>query len=339
MIILGIETSCDETSLALYSIKYGLISYITYSQFLIHSKYGGIVPEIASKEHMRKIIPLFKKLLFKANIHQSQIDIIAYTGGPGLSGSLLIGSSFACSLGLSLNKPVSCINHLEGHILIPFLYSNTIIFPFISLLISGGHTLLILVRNIGNYIIIGKTLDDSVGETLDKLARSMKFKHPGGYLISKFAKFGISNIYNFPRPMIYSKNFNFSFSGLKTSVIKTIKLIKNIKNQDKYNISKSILKSIIDVLIYKTINAMKKTNIKIISITGGVSINKQIRKSFKKKIKENKFYKLYYPQKKFCTDNAVMIAFACAIRIKNNISNITNKYLIKIKPKWSINTL
>ncbi|WP_339044943.1 tRNA (adenosine(37)-N6)-threonylcarbamoyltransferase complex transferase subunit TsaD [Candidatus Zinderia endosymbiont of Aphrophora alni] len=339
MIILGIETSCDETSLALYSIKYGLISYITHSQFLKHSKYGGIVPEIASREHTKKILSLFKKLLFQSNIHQSQIDIIACTGGPGLSGSLLIGALFGNSLAFLLKKPVTYINHLEGHILVPFLTSKLIIFPFLSLLISGGHTQLILVKNIGEYKILGETLDDAVGEILDKLARSMNISYPGGAIISKFAKLGISNVYNFPRPMIYSKNFNFSFSGLKTSVLRTIKNIKNIKIQDKYNISKSILEAIIDVLKYKVIKAIKKTNVKIFSITGGVSANKQIKKSFKKEIKKKTFYKLYYPKKEFCTDNGVMIAFACAIRIKNNICYTSNKYLINIDPKWSINNL
>ncbi len=336
MIILGIETSCDETSISIYKHKNGIIINNTYSQSKIHSNYGGVVPTIASKNHSKKIIPLIKNTIKKSKLKFKNINAIAYTAGPGLSSSLLIGTTVAKTLSLIYKIPAIPINHIEGHIMSTMLVKNKPKFPFISLIISGAHTLLVIVKKYGQYKIIGRCLDDSAGEILDKIANLIGLKYPGGYKIYKLAKYGKNKII-FPKPMMYKKNFNFSFSGLKTYITYFIKKnIKNIyKHEFKCNICYSLQKSIIDVLIYKSKKALKKFKIKYISVVGGVSANNKLRKKmFKMTRKINK--KSYFTKKEFCTDNAAMIAYTGFLKFKKKKYIYKKNIKIYVKPKWNI---
>lgn len=337
MIIFGIETSCDETSISLYSSKKGIIINEIYSQSYIHSKYGGVVPNIASKNHSKKIIKIIKKVIKKTSINIKNIKAIAFTGGPGLSSSLIIGSTVANTLSFLYKKPCIPINHIEGHILSIMISKKKPKFPFISLITSGAHTILAIIYNFNKYKIIGNCLDDSAGETLDKIGNIINLKYPAGKKISKFAKYK-KNKYIFPKPIIQNKNnFNFSFSGLKTYIFNFIKKNK-ITLQFKYDISYSLEKTIVDILVIKTINAAKKYNIKRISIVGGVSSNIKLRKKMYKKAKKYKI-KTFYPNKKLCTDNAAMIAYTGYIKYITKKFKKKNNFLIKIKPNWKINEL
>ncbi len=337
MIIFGIETSCDETCISLYDNKKGIIINEIYSQSYIHSKYGGVVPNIASKNHSKKIIKLIKKVIKKTSIKIKNIKIIAFTAGPGLSSSLIIGSTVAKTLSYLYKKPCIPINHIEGHILSIMISKKKPKFPFISLITSGAHTILTIVYNFNKYKIIGNCLDDSAGEVFDKIGNLINLKYPAGKKISKFAKYK-KNKFIFPKPITSNKNnFNFSFSGLKTHIINFIKN-KNINIQFKYDLSYSLEKTITDILVIKTINAAKKYNINKISIVGGVSSNTKLRKKMNKIAKKYKI-KTFYPNIDLCTDNAAMIAYTGYIKYITKKEKINNNYLIKIKPNWKINEL
>ncbi len=333
MIILGIETSCDETSISLYDNKKGIIINKIYSQAYIHSKYGGVVPDIASKNHSKKIIKLIKKIIKKTLIKLNNIKIIAFTAGPGLSSSLIIGATIANTLSFLYKIPCIPINHIEGHIMSIMISKKKPNFPFITLITSGANTILVIVYNFNKYKIIGNSLDDSAGETFDKIGNIINLKYPAGKKISKFAKLG-KNKFNFPKPITLNKNnFNFSFSGLKTYIINFIKK-KKINLQFKYDIAYSLEETITDILIIKCINAYKKYKINKISIVGGVSSNKKLRKKINL-LKKKYNIKIFFPNKKLCTDNAAMIAYTGYIKyITNNINK--NNLLIKIKPNWKI---
>ncbi len=335
MIILGIETSCDETCISIYDNKKGIIINEIYSQSHIHCKYGGVVPNIASENHTFKIISLIKKVIKKTKIKINKINLIGFTAGPGLSSSLLIGSTTANVLSLIYNIPCVPINHIEGHVMSIMLSKKKPSFPFLTLITSGANTILLIVKNFNKYKILGSSLDDSAGETFDKIGNILKLKYPSGNKIEKLAKYGKNNL-NFPKPIIKNKNnFNFSFSGLKTHIINIINK-KKINKQFKYDIAYSLQETITDILITKSINAANKYNINNISIVGGVSSNKKLRKKFINLVKKKK--NIYYPDKKLCTDNAAMIAYTCYIKyITKNIkySNLN----IKVKPSWNINEL
>ncbi len=336
MIILGIETSCDETGICLYEKKKGIISNKIYSQSKIHSLYGGIVPTIASRNHSKKIILLIKKIIEEKKINFKYINAIAFTAGPGLPNSLLIGATIAKTLSLVYKKPSIPINHIEGHIMSVFLSKKKKPnFPFISLITSGAHTFLIIVKNYGKYKIIGHALDDSAGEVFDKIGNLIGLKYPGGKKISKLAKYGKKN-FNFPKPMINKNNFNFSFSGLKTHVSYFIKKNKKKINQYQFkcDICLSLEESITEILVYKSNKALKKFNIKNISIVGGVSANNRLRKKMTKMAKKNKI-KIFFTKKKLCTDNAAMIAYTGLIKFKKKKKYKNIK--INIKPRWNIN--
>ncbi len=336
MIILGIETSCDETSISIYKNNKGILINNTYSQAKIHSNYGGVVPTIASRNHSNKIIPLIKNTIKKSKIKFKNINAIAYTVGPGLSSSLLVGTTVAKTLSLIYKIPAIPINHIEGHIMSIMLAKNKPEFPFISLIASGAHTLLVIVKKYAKYKIIGYCLDDSAGEILDKIANLIGLKYPGGYKISQLAKYGKKNI-TFPKPMMYKKNYNFSFSGLKTHISYFIK--KNIKKINKYqfkcNICYALEKSIIDVLIYKSLKALKEFKIKHISIVGGVSANNKLREKMKKITKKNN-KKAFFTKKEFCTDNAAMIAYTGFLKFKKYKYNYKKNLKISVKPKLNL---
>jgi N6-L-threonylcarbamoyladenine synthase len=339
MIVLGVESSCDETGLALYDTERGLLAHALHSQVAMHEEYGGVVPELASRDHIRRALPLLEQVLANAGIAKSGIDAIAYTQGPGLAGALLVGSSVACSLALALGKPVLGVHHLEGHLLSPLLASEPPEFPFIALLVSGGHTQLMRVDGVGRYTLLGETLDDAAGEAFDKSAKLLGLGYPGGPAISRLADFGDPNAYTLPRPMLHTKDFNFSFSGLKTAVLTVVKShAANICEQDKANIARGFVDAIVDVLTAKCVNAIRHTGLKRLVIAGGVGANAQLRASLNAAAAKKKF-RVYYPELEFCTDNGAMIAFAGALRLKANPQAAQHDYSFNVRPRWPLDEL
>jgi N6-L-threonylcarbamoyladenine synthase len=341
MIVLGVESSCDETGLALYDTDRGLLSHALHSQVAMHEEYGGVVPELASRDHIRRAIPLLEQVLKTAGIEPARIDAIAYTQGPGLAGALLVGSSIACSLGMALDKPVLGVHHLEGHLLSPLLASEPPEFPFVALLVSGGHTQLMRVDCVGQYELLGETLDDAAGEAFDKSAKLLGLGYPGGPAISRLADFGDPEAYKLPRPMLHSKDLNFSFSGLKTAVLTVVKKNEgaaNVCEQDKANIARGFVDAIVDVLTAKCLAALKQTGLKRLVIAGGVGANKQLRASLNAAAAKKKF-RVYYPELEFCTDNGAMIAFAGAMRLRINPQAAQRDYAFNVRPRWPLDEL
>jgi N6-L-threonylcarbamoyladenine synthase len=343
MIVLGVESSCDETGLALYDTERGLLSHALHSQVAMHEEYGGVVPELASRDHIRRALPLLEEVLKRADIPMHAIDAVAYTQGPGLAGALLVGSSVACSLALALDKPVLGVHHLEGHLLSPLLASERPDFPFIALLVSGGHTQLMRVDGVGRYTLLGETLDDAAGEAFDKSAKLLGLGYPGGPAISRLAEFGDPTAYTLPRPMLHSKDFNFSFSGLKTAVLTVVKnheekVVANICEQDKANIARGFVDAIVEVLTAKCVNALRHTGLTRLVIAGGVGANRQLRESLNAAASKRKF-KVYYPELEFCTDNGAMIAFAGAMRLERNPALAQRDYAFNVRPRWPLDEL
>jgi N6-L-threonylcarbamoyladenine synthase len=343
MIVLGVESSCDETGLALYDTERGLLSHALHSQVAMHEEYGGVVPELASRDHIRRALPLLQEALSRAGVPLSAIDAVAYTQGPGLAGALLVGSAVACSLALALDKPVLGVHHLEGHLLSPLLAADRPEFPFIALLVSGGHTQLMRVDGVGRYTLLGETLDDAAGEAFDKSAKLLGLGYPGGPAISRLAEFGDPDAYTLPRPMLHSKDFNFSFSGLKTAVLTVVKnheekVIANICEQDKANMARGFVDAIVDVLTAKCVSALRHTGLKRLVIAGGVGANAQLRAALNAAAVKKKF-KVYYPELEFCTDNGAMIAFAGALRLQKNPEAAQRDYAFNVRPRWPLDEL
>lgn len=341
MIVLGVESSCDETGLALYDTERGLLSHALHSQVAMHEEYGGVVPELASRDHIRRALPLLQQALDKAGLDASAIDAVAYTQGPGLAGALLVGSSIACSLALAIDRPVLGVHHLEGHLLSPLLAKDRPEFPFIALLVSGGHTQLMRVDGVGRYTLLGETLDDAAGEAFDKSAKLLGLGYPGGPAISRLAEFGDPAAYTLPRPMLHSKDFNFSFSGLKTAVLTVVKNHDNGANiceQDKANIARGFVDAIVDVLTAKCVNALRHSGLKRLVIAGGVGANAQLRASLNAAADKKKF-RVYYPELEFCTDNGAMIAFAGALRLQANPDAAQRDYAFNVRPRWPLDEL
>lgn len=339
MLVLGIESSCDETGLALYDTQRGLLAHALYSQVKMHEEYGGVVPELASRDHIRRAIPLLEQVFAESGVAHNEIDAIAYTQGPGLAGALLVGASVACGLGLALDKPVLGIHHLEGHLLSPLLASEPPEFPFIALLVSGGHTQLMRVDGIGQYTMLGETLDDAAGEAFDKSAKLLGLGYPGGPAISRMAEFGDPTAYKLPRPMLHSKNLDFSFSGLKTAVLTVVKnQTTNICEQDKANIARAFVDAIVEVLTAKCVTALKHTGLKRLVIAGGVGANQQLRESLNAAAAK-KHFKVFYPELEFCTDNGAMIAFAGAMRLQINPDAAKKDYAFNVKPRWPLDSI
>lgn len=307
MIIIGIETSCDDTGVSIYDSTKGILSNLLYSQTSIHKKYGGIVPELASRSHTEKLTLLLNLCLLKSKVDMRDIDGIAYTSGPGLVGALLTGASFAKSLGYIFNLPTLEINHLEGHILSPFIDNFNLrkgIFPCLSLLVSGGHSMFVNVLDIGRYEVVGESIDDSAGESFDKVARMLKLGYPGGPLIEKKSKLGISRKYIFPKPMI-NNGIDFSFSGLKTSVMNKISQV-NMNEQAVFDISLAFQDSVMNVLYEKTKRALNLYKYNKLIVCGGVIANRAIRE----KLNSINGISVFFPKMEYCSDNGAMIAFA-----------------------------
>lgn len=339
MLVLGIESSCDETGLALYDTQRGLLAHALYSQVKMHEEYGGVVPELASRDHIRRAIPLLEQVFAESGVAHDAIDAIAYTQGPGLAGALLVGASVACGLGLALDKPVLGVHHLEGHLLSPLLASEPPEFPFIALLVSGGHTQLMRVDGVGQYTMLGETLDDAAGEAFDKSAKLLGLGYPGGPAISRMAEFGDPTVYKLPRPMLHSKNLDFSFSGLKTAVLTVVKnQTTNISEQDKANIARAFVDAIVEVLTAKCVTALKHTGLKRLVIAGGVGANRQLRESLNAAAAK-KHFKVFYPELEFCTDNGAMIAFAGAMRLQINPAAAEKDYAFNVKPRWPLDSI
>ena len=332
MQILGIETSCDETGIALYDDNTNQFIFESlFSQAAKHNLFGGVVPELAARDHINKLLPLIDEEFSSKNIDLKSIDAIAYTKGPGLRGPLMVGTAFAKALAFSLNIPTIPIHHMEAHLIMAKYEADSLLYPFMTLLVSGGHTLLAKVNSPDKYKIIGESIDDAVGEAFDKTAKLLGFKYPGGPEIEKSAlKGNLSNIV-FPRPMINSQDFNFSFSGLKTAVLYEIKRLKEDKrldSQKKCDVSLAFQNAAIECLVKKSVNAMRKENCNQLVLSGGGAANKALRKSFKKEIDEKN---LFYPDLSRCTDNGAMIAFAASEKL-----NLQRDHEIKVNPRWSL---
>lgn len=335
MIVLGIETSCDETGVALIDSKKGLLADQLYSQIELHAQYGGVVPELASRDHIRKLSPLLNECLQQANISLQQIDGIAYTKGPGLAGALLTGSAFAKSLAWSLDIPSIGVHHLEGHIMAALMDNPKIHYPFLTLLVSGGHTQIILVKGFSDYEIIGDTLDDAAGEAFDKTAQLLGLPYPGGPHISRLAEKGKHGELVFPRPMVDRPGLDFSFSGIKTFAITTLQKLQPASEQDKSNIAYAFEDAVIDTLWIKCKRALKQTGLNNLVIAGGVGANRKLRRVFQQKSAEEG-YIIHYPALKYCTDNGAMIAYAGLQRL---MKQQTENNQIDVKPRWQLSSL
>ena len=334
MLILGIESSCDETGLALYDTDHGLLAHALHSQVEMHAEYGGVVPELASRDHIRRVLPLTELVLKEANKTLQDIDAIAYTQGPGLSGALLVGTSFAESLAFSLQIPTINVHHLEGHLLAPLLEDKPPAFPFVALLVSGGHSQLMRVDGIGEYELLGDTLDDAAGEAFDKTAKLLGLGYPGGPELAKLAVSGKAR-FKLPRPLLNSGDLNFSFSGLKTAVLTLANQHQPLDESTKADIAWEFQEAVTEVLTTKCMSALRETGLDNLIVSGGVGANAKLREKLNAATKR-KLCKVSYPRLEFCTDNGAMIAFAGAMRLKA-AQGIGNKmYGFSVKPRWDL---
>ena len=331
MKVLGLETSCDETGVAVFDSDRGLLAQALHSQIDLHKVFGGVVPEIASRDHIRRLLPLIKKVLRDAGIERP--DAVAYTAGPGLVGALMVGSGLANGLGLAWGCPVIRIHHMEGHLLAPMLEEDAPTYPFLALLVSGGHTLLVAVKGLGLYDVLGSTLDDAVGEAFDKTAKLLGLDYPGGPALAALAENGDPQAYAFPRPMLKSPGLDFSFSGLKTAVMLQVKKLAEQGDLDRVraDIAASFQCAAIDTLVTRSIQAAKETNLDRIVVAGGVGANLHLREE----LAERFGGRVYYPRPEFCTDNGAMIAIAGALRLADGSEPAT----IHATARWSLETL
>lgn len=334
MRILGIETSCDETGVAIYDAKKGLLADALYSQVALHADYGGVVPELASRDHVRKIIPLIQEVMDKSGLALQDISGIAYTAGPGLVGALMVGASFGCSLGFALNVPTLGVHHMEGHLLAPMLESDPPAFPFIALLVSGGHTQLIKVAKMGCYQILGESVDDAVGEAFDKTAKLLGLGYPGGAALAALAEKGDAKRFRFPRPMTDRPGLDFSFSGLKTFAANTV--TANTQDaQTKADIARAFQDAAVDTLAIKCKRALQATGYKTLVVAGGVGANLALRAKLHDMV-QCEGAKVYFPRQEFCTDNGAMIAYVGCQRL---LAGQRGDLAIKVYPRWSLSDL
>lgn len=339
MLVLGIETSCDETGLAIYDSQRGLLAHSLYSQVKLHADYGGVVPELASRDHIRKILPMLDQVLDKAGVSKQQLEGIAYTAGPGLVGALMVGGAVATALGFALSIPVIAVHHMEGHLLAPMLEDDPPAFPLIALLVSGGHTQLVRVEAIGDYALLGESLDDAAGEAFDKTAKMLDLDYPGGPVLAALADNGQVDRFSFPRPMTDRPGLDFSFSGLKTH---TRNLIDSHRGGDVLpdqqtisDICAGFQEAIVDTLIIKCRRALAQTGLKTLVIAGGVSANRRLRDKLQAALKEDGG-EVYYARHEFCTDNGAMIAYAGCQRL---LAGERTGLALPITPRWPLQQL
>jgi N6-L-threonylcarbamoyladenine synthase len=329
MRVLGIETSCDETGIAIYDSEQGLIADALHSQVDLHQVYGGVVPELASRDHVRRMIPLVEEVLAQAQIGGEELDGLAYTAGPGLVGALLVGTAFGRSLAYAWDIPAVAVHHMEAHLLAPMLEDEAPSYPFLALLVSGGHTQLMQVNAPGDYIMLGESVDDAAGEAFDKTAKLLGLGYPGGPAISALAEKGRSGKFTFPRPMTQKPGLDFSFSGLKTHALLTIKDNAD-DEQSRADIALAFVEAVVDTLLIKCRRAMQHTGLNTLIAAGGVSANKQLRHGLQKLMKESGG-RVYFPRPEFCTDNGAMIAYAGYMRLKAGVSE---PLAFAAHPRW-----
>lgn len=334
MIVLGIETSCDETGVALYSSERGLLAHALHSQIDLHAAYGGVVPELASRDHVRKLLPLLNKVLAEAGLSRADIDGVAYTAGPGLLGALLVGSCAGRSLAWSLGVPAVGVHHMEGHLLAPMLEENPPEFPFIALLVSGGHTMLVQVDGIGQYSLLGESLDDAAGEAFDKTAKLLELGYPGGPAVARLAEQGTPGRYKFPRPMTDRPGLDFSFSGLKTYTLNTLQESDG-EPQTRADIAFAFQEAVVETMVIKCRRALEQTGLKRLIIAGGVGANKKLRERLKEVV-EKMGGEVSYPRLEFCTDNGAMIAYAGWLRLQ---AGERVDLPVEARARWALDSL
>ena len=334
MRVLGIESSCDETGVAIYDTDKGLLAHRLHSQIDLHAAYGGVVPELASRDHIRRLPLLLRETLEVTGLVMGDIDAIAYTAGPGLAGALLVGSSVAEALGVALGVPVLPVHHLEGHLLSPLLSATPPVFPFVALLVSGGHTQLMRVAGVGDYTLLGETVDDAAGEALDKTAKLLGLPYPGGPALAKLALEGAPGRFRLPRPMLHSKDFDFSFSGLKTAVL-TAATAPDFTAADRADLAAEFQAAAVGVLVAKSMAALKHTGLKQLVVAGGVGANLTLRAELDSAAAKRKA-RVFYPELELCTDNGAMIAFAGALRFIAGERGPAEDGCFAVRPRWSL---
>jgi len=335
MLILGIESSCDETGVALYDSAAGLLAHALHSQVAMHAAYGGVVPELASRDHIRRVVPLLRETLARSGRALADIDAVAYTRGPGLAGALLVGCAFAEALALALDKPALPVHHLEGHLLSPLLSADPPDFPFVALLVSGGHTQLMRVSGVGQYELLGETLDDAAGEAFDKSAKLLGLSYPGGALLSRLAEGGTPGAYELPRPMLHSGDLDFSFSGLKTAVLTLVREQGGaLSDAVRADVARAFQEAAVDVLAAKSLQALKKTGLKRLVVAGGVGANRQLRERLDAEARRGRF-RVHYPELEFCTDNGAMIALAGCLRLQAGWPG-KPAGVFAVQPRWPL---
>jgi N6-L-threonylcarbamoyladenine synthase len=358
LLVLGIESSCDETGVALVQSRGSgvpsLLSHALHSQIAMHQAYGGVVPELASRDHIRRVLPLAEQVLKESGRALTQVDVVAYTRGPGLAGALLVGAGVACALGAALGKPVLGVHHLEGHLLSPFLSADPPQFPFVALLVSGGHTQLMRVDGVGSYELLGETIDDAAGEAFDKSAKLMGLGYPGGPALARMAQSGDPQAYKLPRPLLHSGDLDFSFAGLKTAVlVQTKKLMAAFPAADAAvppmpldvlpaqmlaDLAASTQAAIVEVLLKKSLAALKQTGLRRLVVAGGVGANQSLRAQLNDACGK-RGVRVHYPELHLCTDNGAMIAMAAAMRLQGGLQRATEVYAFDVKPRWGLDTL
>jgi N6-L-threonylcarbamoyladenine synthase len=339
MQVLGIESSCDETGVALVEVRAGglprLRAQALHSQVDMHRAYGGVVPELASRDHIRRVLPLAEQVLAEAGIDITGVDVVAYTRGPGLAGALLVGAGVACALGAALDKPVLGVHHLEGHLLSPFLSADPPEFPFVALLVSGGHTQLMRVDGVGRYALLGETIDDAAGEAFDKSAKLMGLGYPGGPALSRLAQQGSAVAFKLPRPLLHSGNLDFSFAGLKTAVLTQAKKLGAELEARKADLAASTEAAIVEVLVKKSLAALAQTGLDRMVVAGGVGANRLLREQLNVACAQ-RGVRVHYPELDLCTDNGAMIAMAAAMRMQAGVERASARYAFDVKPRWPL---
>jgi len=340
MIIIGFESSCDETGVALVCTERGLLAHALHSQIAMHREYGGVVPELASRDHIQRILPLTRQVLAEAGCGMDDIGAVAYTAGPGLAGALLVGASVAQAFAWARGLPSIAIHHLEGHLLSPLLAEPRPEFPFVALLVSGGHTQLMRVGGVGDYELLGETLDDAAGEAFDKTAKLMGLGYPGGPALSALARHGDAGRYELPRPLLHSHDLDFSFSGLKTAVLTRIRGLEaeggGLDERQRADLAASTEAAIVDVLATKAIKALKKTSLKRLVVAGGVGANRLLRERLVQTVARMGGH-VHFPPLEFCTDNGAMIAFAAAQRVRAGLVDLSvQSHAFTVLPRWDL---
>ena len=367
-LVLGIESSCDETGVALVQMSDDglpvLLAHALYSQVEMHQDFGGVVPELASRDHIRRVIPLTREVLAAAEKQLKDVDVVAYTRGPGLAGALLVGAGVACALGAALNKPVLGVHHLEGHLLSPFLSADPPHFPFVALLVSGGHTQLMRVDGVGYYEMLGETIDDAAGEAFDKSAKLMGLGYPGGPALARMAEQGSATAYKLPRPLLHSGDLDFSFAGLKTAVLVQAQRMvaahaaeqsgipapkaqanhgstagfELLPERARADLAASTQAAIVDVLVKKSLAALKQSGLDRLVVAGGVGANRSLRTQLNTECAKHRI-RVHYPELHLCTDNGAMIAMAAAMRLQSGLQSATRSYAFDVKPRWGLDAI